>query len=576
MPNRFRPFYTSAYRLSGIKLSLRVDLPQFRTLSALCENIHPGFPPLPPNWRELAPQQRSIQVNACFQGWLDSVPTELGSNLPPLMERVTLELIQQFRQDTIDPTICRLWKNYYTNTCYRAVFQIWNTRGNYLPHLKTPDNFYSLLADSYDLFSRDQITGERHNWIESPNWMLRGFNLNNSPVSISALTTWSRATITNALCSRIRESEDPYFMLSPLGVVTNTRTTYTLIEDALNSSDCPEIIRETVRKGYPNPDQEGLRREISNQIINHLCGSSIDEQFDRSQIQVRQFQRARILVQSLKTYLGDSPLAVNQLLESDFAEIGNFYQQRLASLSGNESQLTFQLSSSAIELFVRSIGTIVQTYVNRINDPTSIHNIIGGSDIDMTGEDILEDEDLISPIDWVYLQYLQEKYSELYEQIDLFCQLPPDTHRISHQQILWLRYGLKLHMVEIGDFINIYFERSPGPGGASLQVQQARTALVISIHQALNSSESLIREDAIKYAIECLEQHFLLVLRGLFTTVIAQLNIESSMVLLEVNRNQFLNFFTAEIERMSRLNHRNDISQAAIEKIVKKLLIADT
>jgi hypothetical protein len=576
MPNRFRPFYTRAYRISGIKLFLRVDLPQFRTLSALCENIHPGFPPLPPNWRELTPQQQSIQVNTCFQGWLDSAPTDLGSNLHPLVDRVTSELMQQFRQDTIDPNICRLWRNYYTNTCYNPVFEIWNTRGNYLPHLKTPEKFYSLLGRSYALYSTDRITEERHNWIESPNWMLRRFNLDNSPVSISALTTWSRATISNGLCSKIRESEDPYFKLFPLGVVTNTKTTYALIEDALNSSDCPEIIRETVRKEYPNPEQEGLKGNISEQIINHLCGS-IDEQFNRSQIQVRQFQRARILVQSLKTYLGNSPLAVNQLRESDFAEIGNFYQQRLASLSENESQLTLHWSSSAIELFLKSIGTIVQKYANRLLDPMSIHAIIGGDDSDMTGEDILEDEDLISPIDWVYLQSLQENYSELYEQIDLFCQLPPDTStHISRQQILWLRYGLKLGMARIGDLINIHFGLSPGPGGAALQLQQARTALVRSIHQGLNSSEPLIREDAIKFVIECLEKHFLLVLHGLFATVVDRLNIEPSMVLLQTNRSQFINLFTAEIEQMSRLNHQNDISQAAIEEIVEKLLRADT
>jgi hypothetical protein len=575
MPNRFRPFYTSAYKLSGIRLSLRVDLPQFRTLSALCERIHPGFPPLPPNWRELTPQQQSIQVNTCFQGWLDSAPTDLGSNLHPLVDRVTSELMHQFRQNTIDPNICRLWKNYYTKTCYTAVSQIWNTRGIYLPHLKTPENFYSLLADSYDLFSRDQITGERHNWIESPNWMLRRFNLNNSPVSISALTTWSRATITNGLYSKIRGSKNPYDMLSPLGVVTNTNTSYRLIEDALNSSDCPEIIRGTVRKGYPNPDQEGLRREISNQIINHL-GGSIDEQFDRSTILARQYQRVRILVKLLKAYLANSQRDVNELLESDFAEIGNFYQQRLASLPENESQLTLQWSSSAIELFLKSIGTIVQKHANRLLDPMSIHAIIGGDDSDMTGEDILEDEDLISPIDWVYLQSLQEKYSELHEQIDRFCQLPPDTRRISRQQILWLRYGLELRMVDIGDFININFGQSPGPGGAALQVQQARTALVRSIHQALNSSEPLIQEDAIKDVIECLENHFLLVLRGLFTTVVDRLNIEPSTVLLETNRSQFISLFTTEIERMSRLNHQNDISQAAIERIVERLLISDT
>jgi hypothetical protein len=57
-------------------------------------------------------------------------------------------------------------------------------------------------------------------------------------------------------------------MLSPLGVVTNSKTSYELIENALKSSDFPDIINETVKKKYPNPEQGELRREISQHIIN--------------------------------------------------------------------------------------------------------------------------------------------------------------------------------------------------------------------------------------------------------------------------------------------------------------------
>lgn len=569
MPSRFLPFCTTPYQLSGVRLLLEVDLAQFRTLSALCGRLHPGFPPLPSNWRKLTRGQQLARVEACFQGWIDSASTDSGANSLSLVHQMSLELVQKFHQDVLAPEISRLWRNYYTNICYRVVYPIWNTRGNYLPHLRTPEYFYSLLANSYALSSGDRRTGSRYNWMECPHRMLGRFNPETSLYPLDALNAWSRVTITQALYSKIREREDPYFMLSPLGVVTNSKTSYELIENALKSSDFPDIINETVRKKYPNPEQGELRREISQQIINHLSGS-IEEQFDRVKILGKQFQLCRIIVQSLKSYLDNSSLAVNQLIENHFSEIGNFYQQRLIeSYRNNLLQLPVQLSPSAIELLLKSIGTMVPQYANQINDPNSINRIIGGSDGDMTGEDILTDDTSPSPVDFVYNQFLSERFPRLYQEIGRFCQLPAqDNDTLSHQQVLWLYYGLDLNQTEISSFLNIHFGLShSNPGGVALRLRQARTNLIASIRREMKISEPL-DTDAIELIKDVLEECFSDVRYQLLGKIADRLGIEPSAEVVPADRHTFIALVTIEFERNIRRNLNDDVSTRGIERMV--------
>ena len=569
MPSRFLPFCTTPYQLSGVRLLLGVDLAQFRTLSALCGRLHPGFPPLPSNWRKLTRGQQLARVEACFQGWIDSASTDSGANSLSLVHQMSLELVQKFHQDVLAPEISGLWRNYYTNICYRVVYPIWNTRGNYLPHLRTPEYFYSLLANSYALSSGDRRTGSRYNWIKCPHRMLGRFNPETSLSPLDALNAWSRVTITQALYSKIREREDPYFMLSPLGVVTNSKTSYELIENALKSSDFPDIINETVRKKYPNPEQGELRREISQQIINHLSGS-IEEQFDRVKILGKQFQLCRIIVQSLKSYLDNSPLAVNQLIENHFSEIGNFYQQRLIeSYRNNLLQLPVQLSPSAIELLLKSIGTIVPQYANQINDPNSINRIIGGSDGDMTGEDILTDDTSPSPVDFVYNQFLSERFPRLYQEIGRFCQLPAqDNDKPSHQQVLWLYYGLDLNQIEISSFLNIHFGLVyPNPGGVALRLLKARTNLIASIRREMKISEPL-DTDAIELIKDVLEECFSDVRYQLLGNIADRLGIEPSAEVVPADRHTFIALVTIEFERNIQRNLNDDVSIRGIERMV--------
>jgi hypothetical protein len=574
MPSRFLPFCTTPYQLSGVRLLLGVDLAQFRTLSALCDRLHPGFPPLPSDWKKLTRGQQLARVAACFQGWIDSASTDSSvANSLSLVNQMSVELVQNFQQDALTPEISRLWRNYYTNICYQVVYQIWNMRSNYLPHLRTPEYFYSLLASSYALSSKDRMTGQRCNWIECPHWMLRSFNSDNSTYPIGAFNAWSRATITNALYSKIREHEDPYFMLSPLGVVTNSKTSYELIENALKSSDFPDIIKKTVRKKYPNPEQGELRREISQHIINHLSGS-IEEQFDRVKILNKQFQICKILVRSLRSYLDNSPLAVNQLLENHFLEIGNFYLQRLAELHRNNlSQLSVQLSPSAIELFLKSIGMMVHQYANQINDPKSINRIIGGSDGDMTGEDILADDTSPSPLDFVYDRFLSERFPRLYQEIGRFCKLSPqDNDTLSHQQVLWLYYGLDLNQIEISSFLNIHFGLShPNPGGVALRLRQARTSLIVSIRERMNISEPL-DTNAIELIKDVLEECFSDVRYQLLGKIADRLGIEPPTELAPADRHTFIALVTIEFERNIQRDLNDDVSTGGIERMVANFL----
>lgn len=529
-----------------------VDRTLFNLLSALCSRLHPDFPSLAPDRGSLACKHQLGQIDACIQTWLNSLPTAAAS-----------DFLRQFKQYSDNPRIQRLWTNYYLNICHLVVSTIWKK----LPEKqRTTKKFDSLLSGTYTLSSQDKTTNQRYAWSGFPNQMLKSFDLekslrlNRSDREISlieAVNAYSYRAIKYNLYSSLQAGEDRYAGLSPLGVITNSGTSYGRIENALISTDLLGIVKNTINLKYPNPEDR-LRAEINQEIANHLAGSQVD-----------QFKRCKLLVKSLKNH----HLNVNRLAANSFAEIGDEYQRHLAKFyERNPHQLPLQLSPLAIEMLLRSIGTMVRQYVDRIDDPISIQSIIGDRDRDLTLEDIFIDENLSPPIDEVYSEILSEKFLPLYREIHRFCQLSAQsTGNPSPPQMLWLQYGLEMNMTGIGRFLRTRFNLTDNAGSASMRCNQARTALVRSIHALMNTPEPL-DEDAIELVIEVLKKYFPIVRRQLLSDVAMQVGIDPAAAIIDSDRDNLIDIITHNIAQMSGLNLGDNICKSEIEKIVDKFL----
>jgi hypothetical protein len=560
-------FYTTStvllYTTEGslyVKRLLVVDRTLFSWLSALCESFYPGFPALPPNWDDLSRKQQLAKIDVFIQVWLNSLPATAAS-----------KLLNKFKQYSDNPKIQRMWTNYYMNTCHAVILTIWNK----IPEKqRTTKRFDSLLSGTYALSSKDMTTKKRYAWSGFPNQMLRGFDIEKSPrfnrageeISlVEALNAYAYRAIKYNLYSILQEGEDSYAGLRPLGILTNSKTSYGLIEQALISVNLLNIVWHTVSQKYPNRENEGLRREINQEIVNHLS-VSIEEQF----------KRCKILVQLLREYLKleTTPRFVNLLVESDFLEIRNFYQLRLDFIY--EKQTPPQMSTIAVIILLKSIGEMVRQYVTQINDSSSTQHIIGDGDNDMTLEDVFIDENISTLIDEVYSEILSDQFVPLYREIHRFCQLPVQSiDSPSPQQMLWLQYGLEMNTIGIGRFLKTRFNLTDNAGSASKGCNQARTALVRSIHKGMSSTEPL-NEDAIELVIEVLKKYFPLVRRQILSKVAIQVDITQPAELIDSDRDKYIDITTTNIERMSGLNLSDCICRLEIEKIVDRFLATGT
>jgi hypothetical protein len=517
---------------------LEVDLVLFDRLSVLCESHHPGFPVLPPNWVALS-RDRQLEIidvdiiDADIKVWIESLPAA-----------AIRALLHRFQQYSGDPKIRRLWTNYYINICHVIVLKIWRI----LPaRIRTQEKLESILCASYALSSIDH-SGQIYVWSGFPNQMLRGFQIGDSP-SLDRLCAWSYRTIRNKLYTKLREGEVPYAGLSDLGVVTNNMTSFTRIQIALISIDLLGVVKSTLLQKYPTLEQEAVRAEIFQAISDHLAASAEE-----------QYIRCKLLAQTLKAY----EVPTNKLVESSFIVVGDFYQDRLADFYRNklerlrpqksdreiqtllQQQLPVQMSPQAIKILLMSIGSTVRQYAFSVQDPVAIQHPISD---DMTLEEVLESQESSPLLEDMEDEISSEQVSLLYQLIGTFCQLPPARiDRLSHQQILWLRFGLDLRMIDISSFRNIHFGTAhPNPGGAALIVRQACTSLVTYIHQGMNSSETL-NEDAIELAIEVIKSYFSDGRHRVLTSVTSQLAINLSVELTDCDRNRFIDLFNTEFE----------------------------
>jgi len=550
MANPFELFYTS-YKFKDSRLVVQVELNQLELLSKLCAGNHSDFPALPPNWEKMSHAEKLANVNI--------YNSRLSSLTKDMLNTACSVLLEKFCNNFSDQGIPKLWENYYRNICYKVVWNILNicrNRGTILA-------LESLLSMSYGLSSRDKDSREQYCWIVNPTRFLEGFNSGSS--TLDDFKAWSYKKIKNGLCSEVRAEEDPYFQLTLLGIVTNKRTSFQVIRNALESSNFLDAVNHVVQIDYPNPEESKLRKDLNREITNHLS-SGMEEQFNR----------CRILVKSLNEYLmANRPLTVNRLIASDWLNIGDYYQNLLNKYyKNNPEQSPPSINPSAIIIIIKSIGMSVRNYVKPIKNPISIKETLGNSDV--TLEDIIVDGEQPSTVDWLVSQSFIEQSPLLYRLIDEFCQLPPKSiDRPSHQQILWLRYGLALNMTEISDFLHTRFRLSGGPGGASLRCTKARTALVRTIHQGISSTKEPLNQeltvDAIKLVIEVLTKYYENVNHQLIKRIAIQLGINSSAKLIDPTRTEFINIITTNVEQMSRLNLDNNICKIQIEKIVKKI-----
>jgi len=476
---------------------------------------------------------RLTEIDVGSQTWLDSAVLELGKTEQQIVGDIFRQLFQKLCDEPNNLNIRSLWCNYVQHTYIKVVTTIWRK----LPDdRRSLDKFKSLLSDCNTLSSRDQKSNTVYSWINSPNRLFTSFSFQQSPHTNphNALDAWAYRTVRFALFSHLQTEGDPYAGLSDLGVVRNSHTTYSLLRESLATIDIVQIIN--------------LDRLDGTELTQHLAGS-ID-------LQIEQCDR---LVHSVNAYLQNCPLAINQLNDTHFSEIGVFYLQRLEE-SGILASLSSSLSGSAVKSLLKSIGRVVRKYVGRVD------NLLP---LELNENNCSECASIFNSIED---ELPSQLFSELHNLTDIFCQNFPDTRR-SHQQILCLRYLLKLNMTQTGKVVKNNFGGTDNAGSAALWVNNAHAALVRSIHRAMNNSESiLIEDDAINAAIDYLRIYFSCFRNNLLNDIANQLNIRPPVILDRTQRNEFISLVAYELEQRSALNLRDLTSQAAISQIIDRFL----
>ncbi len=528
-------FYPAKDGGLGVRARFAVLSPS-QFLRDVCNGIYPECPELP-QWINAA------EFEGYFQVWIDSVAKAQGCDPATIIDRVVLALFQRLRRnDPEDRQIRALWGSYYRNAYYKVVRFMWNR----LPsNLRTPEKFYSLLTESYLLKSRENpedTTETPKMWHDFPHLMFRRFNLTDPhPNLLNALGAWSFRTIRNGLNSSLRMDEGGYPGLSDLGVLTSSNTPYILLNTAVSLQKISRTtIEEISCKKYPNPNQDGLRQEIINSLAPHIFfdSSGTDELSKRCEILVRCLKECLSQISGQNNF--DS--LDDRLNNDNYVDIGDLYTQKLAALADSDKKRDLatindwyqnrkshfqiispnsdlpqylqtiegfrsylsshtQLSAKAVKTFLRAIGRTIRNHVGKIDNPDSFNIVVGGTDGNTEIGDLVSDDTSETPEEFTERELFKKLLPQLTQYLDEFFQLSPNNpRRPSHQQILWLRYGLSLGMAEISQVLHSNFGLAhPNPGGASDRVSDALDALarnlIVSMNQAETTSNNITESD---------------------------------------------------------------------------------
>ena len=444
-----------------------------------------------------------VKIQAHFDRWYAEVQTLQGLDRSISIDTLSQYLLDRLRQDPKDPTIQQHWIAFLMQRCVSVGWQIWRL----IPHhMRSVGLFEDIVVYAYST-------------IANPAEFIANFKPGTSQFvsGLDHLKAFIDRRIRYSIFPFLRqESGDANFGRTNLGVA------------ARHSRG--EIIR-ALQCLYP-PDR------VNNEMILWQC-------FD--------------------SYRRETGIHVNRLVETDFEQIGQFYQQRL--------DCSVDLTGAEIRQRIEAIGSAVRQY--KLCQPLSLDALIITQGENNTGVITLGET---NPIDERDLLVAQESLEILgivrMEIINLINETYLDRIIPSCQQLFWLYYALKLKQQQIGKILCRNFNLNPNPGSVSLRLRNGHNFLFQRIHTAIGNEPPQLTVQEIDAAMRMVLEMYLesATLRPLLQEVSLQLNILPDSRVSDTQKSQFIARLTTGIETKIKLDLRFDFVQTTIEQIVNNFL----
>jgi hypothetical protein len=448
-----------------------------------------------------------VKIQAHFDRWYTEVQTLQGLDRSTIVDTIAQHLLARLRQYPEDRTIRLHWNAFLMQRCVTIGWQIWRL---FPQQMRSIGLFEEIVACSYSK-------------IANPNevqLVLATFKPGTSQLvsGLNHLKAFIDRWIRYSTFPYLRElSGDANFGRTNLGVAA---------------------------------------RHSRGEIIKALrCSYTADRVNDEI-----------ILWQYFDIYRRETGIHVNHLVETDFEQIGQFYQQQL--------QHSVRLTGAEISQRLEAIGSAVRKY--KLRQPLSLDASILTQGENNTAAISLGETNLLDDGDLLAAQESQEILGIVrMEIINLINETYLDRKIPSCQQLFWLYYGFqkKLTQQQIGKIICRNFDLNPNPGSVSLRLRNGRNSLFQRIHTAIGNEPPQLTVQEIDAAMGMVLEMYLesATLEPLLQEVSLQLNILPSRVS-DTQKSQFIERVTTRIEAKTKLDLRFDFVQTAIEQIVNDFL----
>ncbi len=260
------------------------------------------------------------------------------------------------------------------------------------------------------------------------------------------------------------------------------------------------------------------------------------------------------------SYLSETGIAVNRLLDHDFKEIEHQYRrlkQKIQILSINELEFLANLN---VMTQIKEIGKSVRNLM-----------LLQPDSIDAPIDDNRSISDLIPSKDANLLKYEidRERWAVINAQMKVFCRgSQPADMTPSHQQVFWLYYGLGLNQTEIAKIFKNNFNKCGNPGSVSRLLRGARDRLFEQIHTALNHEMPSITDQTEASTIELVELYFDSVITYCVLSVSSRLGIEVHSQISETRRIELAVILTDWFQDKVMVQVPSELIESAISRII--------
>ena len=262
------------------------------------------------------------------------------------------------------------------------------------------------------------------------------------------------------------------------------------------------------------------------------------------------------------TYLSETGIAVNQLVDSDFDQIECQYRQlkqKIQILSTIELEFLANLNVMAQ---IKEVGKLVRNLM--LFQPDSIDEPI---DDNRRVIDVIDSKQ-INPLKY---QGDQEQWTIINAQVKVFCRGSQPANLIpSHQQAFWLYYGLELTQTQIAKLFKHNFDKCGNPGSVSRLLYGGRVRLFEQIHIGLDCQIPEITDETDISTIELLEMYFDSAITYYIVSVAGKLGLEIHTQISVSRRIELATILTDWFQEKIMVQIPQEIFQAAISRLIDK------